>query len=413
MASYERVLVLAPTHPHALSGLAQLARAACDWARTGRLAEDLKMAVEQDSAVVQPFVFLSYWDDAALQRHCAENYLRHVVPSTPPSLWHGAPYRHDKIRIAYLSADFRASAAGYLLAELFERHDRARFELTAISFGPDDGSALRARLVKAFDRFSRCARPERPCGGADAAQSANRYRDRSDGLYLGCASRNSELASLSGAGEGILGYPGTLAADFIDYVIADKVVLPEGQQRFFTENIVHLPGSYYPAGAHHASGEPARSEAGLPEQGFVFCCFNAHWKITARIFDVWMRLLARTPGSVLWLLAGQSRENLCREAAAMGIDADRLIFAARKIPDLIWRVIVWQTCSSIRFPITHIPRRSTRYGPDCRSSPAGARPFPPGLPPACWRRSTCPNWSRPISKPMRAWRENWRTTPRG
>src|SRR5262249_39254021 len=242
-------------------------------------------------------------------------------------------WRHDRIRIAYLSADFHGHATAYLTAQLFERHDRSRFEVVGVSFGPDDGSRMRARLVRAFDQF-------------------HDVRSKSD---LEIANLLNELqidiaVDLKGHTKGsrprifahrpapiqvsYLGYPGTTGAEFIDYVIADPIVLPFDQQPFYTEKIVHLPECYQVNDSQRQIAErtPTRREAGLPDQGFVFCCFNNNYKITAPVFDVWMRLLAAVEDSVLWLVRDNAaaENNLRKQAAARGIDPARLVFAEKQ-----------------------------------------------------------------------------------
>jgi predicted O-linked N-acetylglucosamine transferase (SPINDLY family) len=133
-----------------------------------------------------------------------------------------------------------------------------------------------------------------------------------------------------------MGYPGTSGSGFIDYIIADSLVVPPAQQTFFSEKIAVLPDTLWVTDTQRAVGErPSRTEAGLPESGFVFCCFNHNWKITPPLFDIWMRLLREIEGSVLWLLEGNAsiRGNLCKEAAARGVAPERLIFAGRTTPD--------------------------------------------------------------------------------
>ncbi len=220
-----------------------------------------------------------------------------------------------------------------LLAELFETHDRSRFEVTAIAFGPDDGSAMRARLVKAFDRFEdvrgrsdlEVAKLLRAMETDIAVDLNGHTQDARPGIF---AHRPAPVQV------NYLVYPGTTGAPFMDVVLADRVVLPLDQQPFFSERIVHLPDCYQASDAARAiPPAPTRAEAGLPQTGFVFCCFNNGWKITAPVFDIWMRLLAQVEGSVLWLLDGPHADNLRREAAARGVDAGRIVFAPRLAPD--------------------------------------------------------------------------------
>jgi len=331
LAHFEQTLTANPAHQHALTGAAQMALSLCDWERVDTLRPKVTDNAASGPAVIQPFVLLSYSDNAALQRRCAENYVRRTVPAR--AALSGARTPHDRIRLAYLSADFHQHPTAQLLAELFERHDRARFEVTGVGFGPDDGSAMRTRMKQSFDHFED-------------------VRGRSDGeVAAWLHARETDIAvdlngHTAGARTGIfayrpapvqvnyLVYPGTIGADFIDYVIADRIVLPVDQQAFFREKIVHLPNCYQANDATTALlPAPTRADAGLPATGFVFCCFNASWKFTAPIFNIWMRLLAQVEGSVLWLLDGPHASNLRKEAQARGIDPSRLVFAPKLAPD--------------------------------------------------------------------------------
>ena len=326
--AYEAALKSNPAHPHALNGAAQVARIVCDWNRTEVLTPRVIENAPSGRAVIQPFVLMGYSDDAALQRRCAENLVRMFVPQRP-ALRDVRRYGHDKIRLAYLSADFHQHPTAQLMAELFERHDRGRFEVTAIAFGPDDGSPLRARLKKAFDHFE-------DVRGKSDAEVARMLREGEIDIAV-------DLNGHTGEGRpGIfawrpapvqvnyLVYPGTTGADFMDVILADRIALPADQQVNMREKIVHLPDSYQANDATRiVPPPPARAEAGLPDRGFVFCCFNNSWKITAPMFDIWMRLLSQVDGSVLWLLDGPHADNLRKEATARGVDPARLIFAPK------------------------------------------------------------------------------------
>jgi predicted O-linked N-acetylglucosamine transferase (SPINDLY family) len=255
------------------------------------------------------------------------------VPAQP--LWNGAIRHHDRLRIAYLSSDFCSHALSFLMAELFEIQDRARFEVLGISFGPDDQSDTRARLVRAFDQFH----DVRSESDLDVAKLLNDLHvdiaidlnGHTRGARSGILAHRAAPIQVS-----YLGYPGTMGADFIDYVIADKTVLPFDRQPFYTEKIVHLPDCYQVNDSKRqiAARTPTRHEAGLPDEGFVFLCINNNYKITRPVFDVWMRLLGAVEGSVLWLLQdnADAKENLRKGAAARGIDPARLVFAGRLEP---------------------------------------------------------------------------------
>jgi protein O-GlcNAc transferase len=333
LASYDAAVAANPAHAYALNGAAQAARMLCDWTRTAALWPRVKANAAGGPALIQPFVLLGYSDDAALQRRCAETYVRRILPGRTAPLWDGTRYGHDRIRLAYLSADFHQHPTAQLMAELFERHDRSRFEVTAIAFGPDDGSALRTRMKNAFDHFE-------DVRGRSDLDVARLMRSREIDIAVDLNGHSF------GARPGIfahracpvqvnyLVYPGTTGADFMDYILADRIALPADQQPFFAEKIVHLPDCYQANDATRAvPPAPGRAEAGLPPGGFVFCCFNNSWKLTAPLFDIWMRLLNEIEGSVLWLLDGPQADNLRKEAVARGVDAKRLVFAPKLPPD--------------------------------------------------------------------------------
>jgi protein O-GlcNAc transferase len=329
IASFEQALAVDPNHADAFGGLMQSALEACDWARAAKLRQQ---AVDRVAArkFVDPFTLLGYCGIPSLQLACAQTYILHKVPELPPRLWTGAIWRNEKIRIAYFASGFHGHPTAYLTAGLIELHDRSRFEVLGISIGPDDRSEIRTRLMRAFDRFHDVrSNNDREVAAlihdlkVDIVIDRSGYTANARPEILACRPAPIQIS--------YIGYPGTLGADFYDYVIADRIVLPFDQQRFYSENIAHVPNCYLVTDSKLAiaASTPSRSEAGLPERGFVFCCFNNNYKITAGVFDVWMRLLQRVDGSVLWLLRpnAAAEANLCREAAARGIDPARLIFA--------------------------------------------------------------------------------------
>jgi predicted O-linked N-acetylglucosamine transferase (SPINDLY family) len=279
-------------------------------------------------AIVPPFTMMGLTSDPALLQACAAHYLRDSVAlarALPRPVLHG----HDRIRLAYVSNDFHAHATARLMSDLFERHDRSRFEVIAISFGPDEQSEARERLKRAFDQFHDVrAMHERDIAGlikkleVDIAVDLKVYTEGARPAIFALRPAPVQV--------NYLGYPGTAAGDVMDYIIGDPVALPFDQQPFYSERIVQLPDSYQSNDPARFIGEkPTRAEAGLPAEGFVFCSFNNHWKIIAPVFDVWMRLLKAVPGSVLWLLTDTADANLIREAKARGIDPARLIFAPK------------------------------------------------------------------------------------
>lgn len=332
IASYGKAIALRPDHPYAFSGLAEAALSICDWTRTTELAHRLEALVAGRKAIVNPFTLLRLSDKPALHLQCARAFIADKIGTPPLPLWAGERWAHDRIRIAYLSADFCRHAIAHLVAELIERHDRARFEVVGVSLGRDDGSEIRQRLADAFDSFH-------DVRGQDSRDIARmlRAREADIAVDLGGYTQGSRPEILAPRPAPIqasyLGYPGTMGADFIDYIIADHVVIPPDQGGCYGEKIVRLPHSYQCNDSKRAIAEatPSRQAAGLPEHGLVFCCFNNNSKITPPLFDVWMRLLRAVPGSILWLLqesAGAER-NLRREAQARGVDPARLVFAGR------------------------------------------------------------------------------------
>ena len=328
LLSYEAALKSNPDHSHALNGAAQVARIVCDWKRTEALTPQVIANAPGGHSVIQPFVLMGYADDPALQRRCAESLVRKFVAQRP-ALRNVRRHAHDKIRLAYLSADFHNHPTARLMAELFERHDRSRFEVTAFAFGPDDGSPLRARLKKAFDRFE----DVRDKSDAEVARMMSAMEiDIAVDLNGHTAGGRQGIFAWRPASVQVnyLVYPGTTGATFMDVILADRIALPADQQANVREKIVHLPDSYQANDATRiVPPAPSRAEAGLPPTGFVFCCFNNSWKITAAMFDIWMRLLAQVDGSLLWLLDGPHADNLRKEAAARGVDPARLVFAPK------------------------------------------------------------------------------------
>ncbi len=323
LESYDRALALDPDYLPARANRSMVALELCDWDRVAAT------SLQELAEVAPPLTFLGYSDDKQLQLQCAARMVGNLVPEPLPPLWRGEKYRHDRIRLAYVSSDVREHAVAFQLAPLIERHDRSRFQVIGISTGPSDGSAIRARLVKAFDRFHDFAR-------LNSEDIARRLREMEIDIAIDLSGHTGQARPRIFAHRPApvqaswLGYPGTTGSPCIDYLIADAVVAPFEDQEFYSERLVHLPHSYFPTDpARPIAPLPSRGEMGLPEKGFVFCAFNSPWKITRPVFDVWMRLLQAVPHSVLWLRRpiADARANLEREAAARGVDMARLVYA--------------------------------------------------------------------------------------
>lgn len=332
IAAFERVFELSPAHPYALAELAASCLATCAWEKAEAVANRLYEAIAAGTAIVAPQTLLQLAASPDVTLAATRRYVEREVPRGPPLDLVSSASGSDKIRVAYLSADFRAHPVAYLTAGLFELHDRGRFDIVGLSFGGDDKSELRSRIVKSFDQFHDL----RGIGDRDAAALVQRLGidivvdlgGYTDGGRPGILQYRPAAVQVS-----YLGYAGTMGVDFIDYIIADEVVLPFDQQPFYAEKIVHLPDCYQ-VNDRKRTNPPrmlSRSNAGLPQAGFVFCCFNNNYKLGRQAFDIWMRLLHAVPGSVLWLLSDNvgARDNLRREAVARGIDPSRVIFAER------------------------------------------------------------------------------------
>lgn len=318
-----------------LAQLVQQLRHLCRWDGLADLSARLVAAVRDGrTRQVHPWIFLGEGAGPMLERACAERYTAWRVRGVEPSFAHSAPGARERLRIGYLSADFHDHATAALIAELIERHDRSRFEIVGLSYGADDGGAMRRRLVYGFDRFlDLSTMPD-----AEAAQAI--FAAGIDILVdLKGYTQNARPAIAAHRPAPVqaqwLGYPGTMGAGFIDWIVADPTVLPSSLEPAFRERVVRLPVCYQPNDRTRTIGPtPSRAACGLPEEGFVFCCFNAAYKIGPALFDRWCRLLQAVPGSVLWLLESHPEVpgNLRREALRRGVPPDRLVFSPRLPP---------------------------------------------------------------------------------
>jgi protein O-GlcNAc transferase len=335
IASYRRAGELNPLRGHARSSYVMLNRQICDWSDFSGDERSLVEALDLEAAEVSPFVTLVTLDDPALQLKCARRCCEAFKSERSSPVWDGTVYSHSKLRIGYVSSNFRTHATAMLIAELIEKHDRGRFEIYGFSFGPDDGSPMRRRLVQSFDQFL----DVRHISDLDLARRI-RALEIDIVVDLKGHTQDNRAAVFAYRPSPIqvahVGYPGTTGADYIDYIVVDPFVVPLDQQPHFAEKLVHLPDCYQPNDRKRQIAErtPTRAECGLPEQSFVFVSFNNIYKITPQVFDHWMRLLRSISGSVLWLLGDNkwAMANLRMEAEARGITPDRLVFAPRMPP---------------------------------------------------------------------------------
>jgi protein O-GlcNAc transferase len=331
IATYDRLLTVLPDAPYALGYRLFAKMQICDWTDWNAECERVLTGTRQDRPVCEPSILLAIPATQADQLRCVSAYASKHYPVGPSPVSHGTRHADDRIKVAYVSSDFREHPVSYLLAGLIERHDRSKFAPIAVSFGRDDGSDMRRRLERAFESFvdvdaqSDVAAAKLLRGlGVDIAV---------DLMGLTQGSRPGILAARSAPVQvGYLGYAGTVGGGHLDYVLADRWVIPQERRSCFSEQVVHLPYSFQPNDRRPiAERTPSRREAGLPERGFVFCAFNQSFKITPNVFDVWMRLLSRIAGSVLWLQGGhpEAVANLRAAAQRSGIDPERIVFAAR------------------------------------------------------------------------------------
>jgi len=332
LGTFEQLLAIDPDYPHAAGNVALEQGKMCFWERRSEVVERVLEGVNRGKPVSVPLPFLALSQNAAAQRACAANVVENHHPPSAQPKWAGEVYRHDRIRVAYLSADFHEHAVGFLIAGLLEQHDHDRFEITGIVFGPDRSSFMRSRIEGAFDQLV----DARNRTDADVASMLReREIDIAVDLMGFTADCRTSIFAFRAAPVQVnyLGYPGTMGAAYMDYILADRFVIPDARRSDYAENVVYLPDTFQVTDAKRriADVTPSRSDAGLPHDGFVFCCFNGSYKITPEMFAVWLRLLERVPGSVLWLVAGNKwvEANLRREAQKCGVAPSRLVFSPR------------------------------------------------------------------------------------
>lgn len=327
-----RALALAPDLAFAPGQLLHSRMLCCDWRDYDGARSRIIAAARAGARVVDPFALLGLTDSAQDQLCCARTWVAARTPATLAPLWTGERYTHDRIRIAYLSADLHEHALAHLMAGVFEQHDRSRFEVMAASFGPAAPDGMRSRLAAAFERFVDVRRRS----DREVAALLREWEvDVAVDLTGHTQGGRAAILALRPAPVQVnyLGYPGTMGAGYIDYILADAFVIPAAQRAGYAESVVTLPDSFQANDAQRplAAQSPSRAALGLPGDGFVYCSFNNSNKITPAMFDVWMRVLRGIEGSVLWLLGGNAavERNLRNEARARGVDPARLVFAPR------------------------------------------------------------------------------------
>jgi protein O-GlcNAc transferase len=329
--SFAELLRIAPDHDYALGNLFHLRMDCCDWRDYSSLSERLYAALAKDRRVTNPLSLLLY-DAPELQTSCARTYVEHQCPedkSLGACIAHSGTVGERRLRVAYVSGDFCEHPVSHLLVGVLEQHDRTGFEVVGVSLRAGDGGLFERRVRGAFDRFIEVT-------DRTDSEVAQLLRDMevdvavdlmgfTQAMRLGIFAYRCAPVQVN-----YLGYAGTSGAPYMDYLLADEVVIPAAQEHHYTEQIVRLPHCYLPNDDRREIGAvPTRVEAGLPEDAFVFCGFTSAHKINPTVFDIWMRLLQAVPGSVLWLrsTSAEAHRNLQREAQARGLEPHRLVFA--------------------------------------------------------------------------------------
>jgi len=325
----DHLLKLDPDYPQARGELMHVMGYACDWTGFDAALDAIDAAVRAGKRVIEPFAYQGVSASPADLQACARGYAASRHPARP-----SAPIARrepaGKIRLGYVCGEFREQATAHLAAGLFERHDRTRFEVIAFDNGHSDGSVMRRRLERAFDAMI-------PIRALDDDAAAEAVRQAGVDIlvnlngYFGAGRMDLFARRPAPVQVNFLGFPGTLGAPYIDYIVADRTVIPEVEAGFYDEAVAWLPDCYQPNDDRRPLPvpDPDRAAHGLPPAGIVFCHFNSPYKITPEVFGAWMRILQRVDGSVLWLLEGPapSSDNLRHEAAARGVDPARLVFA--------------------------------------------------------------------------------------
>jgi predicted O-linked N-acetylglucosamine transferase (SPINDLY family) len=331
-ATFRRVLDINPDYEYA-EGLHAYARLhACDWTDFDANRTRIIEGVRSGRRVCNPLAFMAVSDDAHDARRCAEVFATHRYPASPEPLWRGETYRHRKLRVGFISADFREHPVGYLLIGLIERLDRRRFETFGFSLGIRDGSDLYRRYRNGFDHYLDCAdKTSHELARLIRAMEVDIAIDLSGytaGSRLDILARRPAPLQMT-----YLGFPGGLGTSYIDYLIADRVTVPDSLETAYRERVIRLPDCYLPRD-HSVRPAPhafPREKFGLPNEAQVLCSFNHDYKINPPMFAAWMELLRQTPNSVLWLmkLNQDAEQNLLRTAASLDVDPSRLVFATR------------------------------------------------------------------------------------
>lgn len=326
---YDKVLEIQPANEKVIAHRNFLLRLICEWEK---LEEDItkisKLGINEGD--VGPFTLMSLEDSPERHKLRAVAHTEKKFPRQKLQKYNHRKAKKNQIHIGYMSSDFKTHPVAFLIAKTIENHNRKKFKVYGYSIGPVVTDEMNIRLQKAFDDYKEVDHE------TDEQIANTIQRDEIDiliDLNGYTRDRRTGVMCLRPANIQInyLGFPGTMGADYIDYIIADKILIPNEFENFYSENIIRLPNSYMPTdNSRVISKKPiSRKEQGLPENGIVFCCFNNSYKISPIEFDIWMRIVSKIDGSILWLNIKNKlvRENICKAAKIRGIDPSRIIFA--------------------------------------------------------------------------------------
>ncbi|HEX3487086.1 MAG TPA: tetratricopeptide repeat protein [Micropepsaceae bacterium] len=324
----EAVLARDPDYPYARGVLVHCKLQSCNWRGLNADIESISKALAAGKRSISPFNVKALSDSPSQHLRAAQIWMEHNCPPAPRPLVQSPRIPHKRIRLAYVSGEFHNGVVANVMADVFEHHDRNRFETIAVSFGPTESTPIRRRLENAFDRFIDAQR-------MNDSEIAGLLRDIQADIAIDLMGYTGQCRSAIFALRPVpvqvnyLGFPGTMAAPYLDYILADATVIPEDHKPYYTERVVHLPHCYLPFAQTQMGPVPERTHAGLPASGFVFASFNNSYKFNPAMFDCWMRLLHGIDGSVLWLREHEpaAKRNLMRAAEDLGVAPQRLVFA--------------------------------------------------------------------------------------
>jgi protein O-GlcNAc transferase len=332
LINYEKAITLKPDADYIAGWIMNSKKSQADWKGHDDLRENIIKGTTNLNNICHPFILLSVTDDLKIQRISAEIFLKKQISYMKTPTIYSMKYGHKKIRIGYFSSDFHNHATMHLMAEMLEKHNKETFEIIGFSFGRDIQDDWRIRAEKSFNDFYNVSNMS-----DEEIANLSRKLEIDIAIDLKGYTQENRFAIFFYRAAPIqinyLGYPGTLGAKYIDYIIADRNLIPENKKAFYSEKIIYLPGCYQPNCAERDvdQADISRKELGLPENAFVYCAFNNIYKITPQIFLSWTNILHKVNNSVIWILSDSKRtnENLLREFNAKGIDSQRIIFAKR------------------------------------------------------------------------------------